>query len=210
MPEGIYASNNNYSSYELDVITTYYPIFTKAELMPLLPGRIYSNIRVKAHRLGIRKVDECIFNIRSNNSKKRIIKQRERNKHSKIMNKKWKDITYRNSMSETHRSPYTNVREALRSHYKYREWRDRVYARDNYTCQCCLIHNNDLVAHHIRSFSSIIRRYNITNISDGIHCKELWGIENGVTLYRNCHKITRNYGSCKLETDDPRQHKEGA
>ena len=66
-----------------------------------------------------------------------------------------------------------------------------VFERDNWTCQNCWIRGGDLEAHHIDSFSNIISRNNITSFLDGLDCLELWNINNGQTLCKKCHNITK-------------------
>lgn len=56
----------------------------------------------------------------------------------------------------------------------YREWRERVYERDNWTCQECGQYGGKLNAHHIQSYA---------------HYPELrLNINNGITLCISCHK----------------------
>ena len=42
----------------------------------------------------------------------------------------------------------------LRRTTEYKEWRLKVYERDDYTCQKCLYKGNYLNAHHIKSFKN--------------------------------------------------------
>lgn len=58
----------------------------------------------------------------------------------------------------------------------YKEWRDEVFKRDNYTCQICGDNTGgNLNAHHLDGYS---------------WCKEKrTDINNGVTLCDNCHKL---------------------
>ena len=69
-------------------------------------------------------------------------------------------------------------REKDRSLYgdKYNEWRNEVFARDNYTCQCC--GNNkggNLNAHHLNGYA---------------WCKdERLNVDNGITLCKECHRL---------------------
>ena len=72
------------------------------------------------------------------------------------------------------------------------EWRDRVFKRDDYTCQLC--HNRSgcghtvrLEAHHIKSVKDIIKEYNLKTDDDARNCEELWNINNGITLCHDCH-----------------------
>jgi len=79
---------------------------------------------------------------------------------------------------------------------KYRQWRKKVYERDNYICQSCGAKSGDgkkiyLNAHHLKSWSEYPElRYNI---------------DNGITLCYSCHqKIHNNF---KLSGRDRRLQK---
>lgn len=62
-----------------------------------------------------------------------------------------------------------------------RKWRDKVYIRDNYTCQICKETGGKLNAHHLNSWDT--------------HKEERFEIDNGVTLCEKCHKeFHRIYG----------------
>lgn len=50
-----------------------------------------------------------------------------------------------------------------------------------------------VTAHHIKSFSKIIKENNIKNILEARKCEELWAVNNGVTLCEECHSLTDNY-----------------
>ena len=71
---------------------------------------------------------------------------------------------------------------------KYKLWRSKVFERDNWTCQTCRNRGN-VIAHHIKFFAIILDEYKVLNIEDAEKCKELWDINNGVTLCPECHKI---------------------
>jgi len=63
-------------------------------------------------------------------------------------------------------------------HYKnadYKEWRNNVFERDNFTCQNCGMRGNVLHPHHIKSYTNFPSlRYDVNN---------------GITLCVNCHHI---------------------
>lgn len=62
---------------------------------------------------------------------------------------------------------------------QYRQWRSDIFERDNWTCQTCGLRGCYLEAHHIKAWA---------------HFKELrYELSNGVTLCRDCHKLTDNY-----------------
>ena len=56
----------------------------------------------------------------------------------------------------------------------YKEWRERVYERDNWTCQVCGQYGGKLNAHHIKSYAK--------------YPKLRLDVDNGITLCVNCHR----------------------
>ena len=64
---------------------------------------------------------------------------------------------------------------------EYKNWRKKVFERDNYTCQRCGKRGVELNAHH--------------TIPWAINEKERYNIENGITLCIECHKLTDSYGN---------------
>jgi hypothetical protein len=61
----------------------------------------------------------------------------------------------------------------------YKKWRSDVFTRDNWTCQNCYQKGVYLEAHHIKSWARF---------------PELrYVLENGLTLCKECHKLTDNY-----------------
>lgn len=76
----------------------------------------------------------------------------------------------------------------IRGSGKYRNWRESIFDRDNYTCQICHREGGQLNAHHIKSFKDLTEKYNITDLDDAIKCRELWNMNNGITLCNHCHK----------------------
>jgi len=87
----------------------------------------------------------------------------------------------------------SNLNNIIRNIFEYRQWRDDVYTRDNFTCQECSNKRNyykgiKLHAHHIKPFSNIFQYYEITTLEEALDCDELWNINNGITLCKECHK----------------------
>jgi 5-methylcytosine-specific restriction endonuclease McrA len=58
---------------------------------------------------------------------------------------------------------------------EYRNWRNSVFGRDNYTCQVCGKNNCFLHPHHIRSYTN--------------YPELRYDTDNGLTLCVPCHKI---------------------
>ena len=57
----------------------------------------------------------------------------------------------------------------------YKEWKNKVFKRDNYTCQCCGKRGGNLNAHHLYNFSEY---------------EDLrYDVENGITFCERCHLV---------------------
>ena len=65
-------------------------------------------------------------------------------------------------------------REERRNLLKNKEWRNKVFERDNYICKCCGKKGGSLNAHHL----------------NGYHWdkEHRFDVSNGVTLCDKCHK----------------------
>lgn len=90
------------------------------------------------------------------------------------------------------RGGVTRSNDMQRRSPKYRIWRDKVFARDNYTCQHCGTTNTYVTAHHIKSFADF---------------PELrFDIDNGITLCESCHEKTDTYKGAYYR----KKHRKGA
>ena len=87
----------------------------------------------------------------------------------------------------------TSIKKQIRTISNYYEWREKIFIRDNFTCQLCGISGEYLHADHIKPFAKIIDEYKIKSFEDAIECKELWNTENGRSLCVPCHKETDTY-----------------
>lgn len=61
----------------------------------------------------------------------------------------------------------------IRKSSEWKEWRESVFTRDDYTCQCCFEVGGILHPHHIINSAQVI--------------ESRFDINNGVTLCRECH-----------------------
>jgi hypothetical protein len=87
----------------------------------------------------------------------------------------------------------TLLQEKTRKCFQYRQWRSDIFTRDNFTCQECGFRGKYLAAHHLKPFSVILRENKITTLKEALTCEELWNLNNGITLCRDCHKKTDTY-----------------
>ena len=76
----------------------------------------------------------------------------------------------------------SSINESIRKSSLYKQWRIKVFKRDNYTCQICFKRgNNTLNADHIKPFAYYPRlRFKLSN---------------GRTLCIDCHQQTDTYGN---------------
>lgn len=95
---------------------------------------------------------------------------------------------------------YSSVISLIRKCFKYRQWVSDIFMRDDYVCQNCGVKGGILNAHHIKSFSLIVRENNIDTVEKAIECEELWNLNNGQTLCIDCHRKTDNFaGSSRIK-----------
>jgi hypothetical protein len=92
----------------------------------------------------------------------------------------------------------TPLIKKIRESKIYKQWHTTIFKRDNFTCQYCGLRNGNgigktiyLEAHHRKEFSVIINEHNIKTIEDAENCKELWDLNNGITLCKECHNKTK-------------------
>ena len=91
-----------------------------------------------------------------------------------------------------------SLNKQIRSLLEYFKWRSDVFERDNWTCQTCGDRSGKgkrlfLEAHHIKGVKQIIEDNLIKSVKEAEKCKELWDIENGVTLCSSCHSLTKGW-----------------
>ena len=117
-------------------------------------------------------------------------KIREFNKGKKLSKEiKFKmSLSHRGKKNGSWKGGITRLQILIRNNFFYRQWRSDVFTKDDFTCQNCGQKNSYLNAHHIKSFSSILQYYEITTLKEALACKELWNINNGITLCKKCHR----------------------
>lgn len=122
----------------------------------------------------------------------------------------WKGKTrsqeFKNKMSEVTRGEksvlwrggVTNLRKQIRNCFKYRQWRQSVFIRDNFSCVNCGKSTKEIkwveADHYPVSFAQILHNNSIKTIQDAIQCNKFWDIDNGRTLCKECHMKTDNHG----------------
>ena len=85
----------------------------------------------------------------------------------------------------------TQLALKIRRSFEYRLWRSDVFTRDNFICQECCQKGGKLEAHHKKPFALILKLNEIKTFEEAICCEELWNINNGITLCKECHRKRR-------------------
>jgi len=147
------------------------------------------------------RIDSIISNVvvscgcfhKENNSKLnkgKKLSEEQKQKISKSNYGKKRSIESKLKMSESqkgktgskasHWNPNLTSEERLkrRNIPEHKEWRKKVYERDNYSCQICGKKGSYLNAHHIYPWRSYPHIRNT-----------VW---NGITLCNDCHNMTKN------------------
>ncbi len=88
----------------------------------------------------------------------------------------------------------TPVVMSIRNSFRYRQWRNDVFTRDNFTCQLCQTRSGMGKKVYIEAdhfpilFSEIFHDNQIMSLEEAYSCEELWDINNGRTLCLECHQ----------------------
>ena len=70
----------------------------------------------------------------------------------------------------------TDKNKLIRTSNEYKKWRDNIYKKDDYTCQCCGLRGDRLNCHHILNFAT--------------YKSERFNKDNGISLCIYCHEVT--------------------
>ena len=84
----------------------------------------------------------------------------------------------------------TKLYEIIHSSDECQQWRSDIFQKDNWTCQTCGKRGNmELNAHHVKEVCIILKENQIKDWQEAKKCKELWNLNNGVTLCKLCHRL---------------------
>ena len=105
----------------------------------------------------------------------------------------------------------TPLNETIRKLTEYDEWRNKVFKKDNYTCQECGQYGGNIEAHHKNPFaellSEFLEEYNqfspyeekeiLTRLA--MKYKSFWNINNGETTCIKCHSKIDKYRKISIK-----------
>lgn len=138
----------------------------------------------------------------------------ERKNYKNIFcNRKCYVLGARGIKSPNWRGGITDLYELIRKSEQSKEWKKKVFARDNYTCQECGS-KKEIEVHHIKEFSLIFREFlQLYNQFSPIEDKEtllrlaltyelFWDIDNGETLCYKCHNQIKHSNQYVIKIGD--------
>ncbi|MBT7928634.1 hypothetical protein HN682_01770 [Candidatus Peregrinibacteria bacterium] len=99
----------------------------------------------------------------------------------------WRSINVRGDMCGAWKGGITDLRYGIRTSRDYKLWRTACFKRENYICELCDQHGGYLEVHHLKSFADIIDEFKVTSLEEAKICHELWDIDNGQVLCKECH-----------------------
>lgn len=108
----------------------------------------------------------------------------------------WKGKHNPNVSGEKHwnwKGGVTSLSGRIRASIRYRQWREAIYTRDDFTCVMCGRRGGKLQADHIKQFARILQENKVTSLEEALACEVLWNLSNGRTLCFPCHKETETY-----------------
>ena len=88
----------------------------------------------------------------------------------------------------------STLKDKITRSNKYKQWRQDVYVRDDFTCQKCNKKDGgNLNAHHIKRFKVLLAEAKeymslLDPFEAAMLYTPLWDIANGITLCKECHK----------------------
>ena len=96
------------------------------------------------------------------------------------------------------RGGVTPLYKSIRSCVIYALWRNAIFHKDKFQCQDCGDRvGGNLVAHHIYPFIRLLEDNHIQSLGQAVRVKELWDINNGITLCEKCHKARHKQSGYK-------------
>jgi hypothetical protein len=118
--------------------------------------------------------------------------EESKKKQSDALKGKPKSLEHRKNMSgernHNWKGGLSELDKAIRELPEMYIWKYEVMKRDDFRdCFTGIRGNHNLEVHHIKALSIIIQEYNIQTIEDALNCKELWDIDNGVTMFKESH-----------------------
>ena len=102
-------------------------------------------------------------------------KRRKGKTYKELYGKRWKEEVRKRRDSNRRRwkGKHKKQRDRHNGEARYKTWRNKVYRRDDYTCQLCGLRGGELNAHHVKPWAT--------------YPKLRYRVSNGITYCKSCH-----------------------
>lgn len=78
--------------------------------------------------------------------------------------------------------------DRIRQTPRYQRWKEEVQEKCGNKCQIDKSHADRYAeVHHLVSLYKILKQNNIISIEGALGCRQLWDIDNGIVLCKECH-----------------------
>lgn len=116
----------------------------------------------------------------------------------KEQSKKWKEKIIKTNtgkfgkLNGNWKGGTSEPRLRIKQSEKYKQWRQAIFIRDNFTCQKCFKKGGKLEAHHIKRFAVFLQEIKenlplIDLYEAAMIYSPLWELIIGITLCKECH-----------------------
>lgn len=134
---------------------------------------------------------------RSEETKQKISKKLKGQKISKEARQK-NSLAHSGKKSHLWKGGITPITKRIRHSFKYNQWHQQIFSRDNFTCRKCNGRGRYLHAHHEKKFSQLLeevkRNLPLLDLYEGAMVyTPLWDLDNGITLCEKCHQKTLTF-----------------
>lgn len=150
-------------------------------------------------KIGIARINKKIQlgYINSPETRKKISELMQKNKYNTgskrtIEQRKNISLSLKGEKSYTWKGGITPVEKKIRQSFEYKQWRDEIFKRDNFTCMDCGKRGGILRAHHIKLFCKLLQEaqqmFSFLSLYDACMLyAPLWDTNNGITYCKDCH-----------------------
>ena len=188
MPSGIYP-RTEYHKNKLKVHRNY--TRTEAMIQKIIENNKKWGIKfpsrkgTKHSQLSIIKMSKAVSGEKHHNWGKHLSEKTRKKiseSHIKIREKHW-----------NWKGGTTNINHKIRDSIKYKQWRQDVFIRDDFTCQKCGQIGKELNVHHKKPFHKLLEEVKkylplLDLYAGAMIYTPLWDLDNGITLCEKCHK----------------------
>lgn len=129
----------------------------------------------------------------SENAKQKISKSLKGIQRSEETRKKM-SLAHKGDKGSNWKGGITSIRGQIVNSFQYKQWRQRVFIKDDFTCQECGLRGGELNAHHKnKTFFQLLEEVKLNlplfPLYEAVMIySPFWDVDNGETVHEKCHK----------------------